>query len=119
MVAAVSLGKSTVPVELKFALGSRPALAHPLEIQFALMPKSAADVVSVRIADSDGFEVPDGGGQVTPTKTGILVLSLDLTMKHDEIVEARTFSVPIIVTEAAAVAAAPRSEAGLPRAAPK
>lgn len=125
MVTAVTLGKSAVPIELKFSLDSRPALARPLAIKLAVLPKIAADLVSLQIVDADGVEVPDGGGEfdmpevlpgiaylgsitVTPARSGILVLNLNLSIKHDEIVETRAFSVPIIVPEAIA-AAAPRT----------
>jgi hypothetical protein len=116
MVTAVTLGKSTVPIDLKFALENRPALARPLAIEFALLPKIAADLVTLQTVDPDGFDLPDGGGQfempevvpgvaypgsltVTPSKRGIVVVNLNLSVKHDEIVETRSFSVPILVPE--------------------
>jgi hypothetical protein len=90
-----------------------------------VLPKIAADLVTLQIVDADGIEVPDGGGEfempevlpgavylgsitVTPAKSGILVINLNLSVKHDDIVETRGFSVPIIVPEAIASAAVPR-----------
>jgi hypothetical protein len=97
MVSAVTLVKSTVPIDLKFALDSRPALSRPLAIKIAVLPKIAADLVTLQIVDADGIEVPDGGGEfempevlpgavylgsitVTPAKSGILVINLNLSV---------------------------------------
>jgi hypothetical protein len=136
MVTAVTLGKSTVPVDLKFALEGRPALGQPLAIKLALLPKIGADLLSLKLADSEGFEFPEGGSgfdmpevvpggayvdstTVTPTRTGLSVLTLELSIKHDDIVEARVFSVPIFVPVAATGAAAPRAEPTVSAPAPK
>jgi hypothetical protein len=35
--------------------------------------------------------------QVTPTADGVLLLSLAISLKHDELTESRVFSIPLIV----------------------
>ena len=41
---------------------------------------------------------------VTPTAEGVSVVSLNVTLKHDEMTESRVFSVPFIVAAADATA---------------
>jgi len=115
MTAAVALGKATVPAGLKFELGGRPKAGQALEITLALLPKVPGDA-TIQINQSDGLEVPkalselslpalEEGGvyrqtiSVTPSKEGVLLLGLNLTLKHDEIEESRGYSVPILVGE--------------------
>jgi hypothetical protein len=122
MVNAVGIVKSTVPVAVKFGLGSRPKLGEPLAIDLAVVPQIAADSAVIQVAESDGLDtsavgagVPldkvEAGGSykrsisVTPTKSGVLLLALQVTIKHDEISESRPFLVPIIVADAAPAAA--------------
>jgi len=115
MTAAVALGKATVPAGLKFELGGRPKAGQALDITLALLPKVPGDA-TIQINQSDGLEVPkalselslpalEEGGvyrqtiSVTPSKEGVLLLGLNLTLKHDEIEESRGYSVPILVGE--------------------
>jgi hypothetical protein len=114
MVEAASQGKSQMPVQLKFDLRQRPTLGKPLDIDVAVVPQIDAGGGSIDIAGGDGLTLAPGtheldlpgmeAGQVyrqtftvTPTTDGVLLLSLGVLLKHDELVESRVFSIPLIV----------------------
>jgi hypothetical protein len=126
MVEAVTLGKSTVPVALKFDLGGRPMVGQPLQVVLAVMPQVEASSATLQVTGGEGLQIgPDAGPveiptldpsevyrvnvMITPTADGVQMLGLNVTLKHDEATETRSFSVPIIVgtsTDAAAATAA-------------
>jgi len=114
MVEAASQGKSTVPVELKFDLPQKPQLGKALQVDIAVMPQIAASPAAIQITGAEGLEVASDtskieipnveGGEVyrqslkvTPTVDGVLLLGLTVSLKHDEIIESRGFSIPLIV----------------------
>jgi hypothetical protein len=114
MVQAASLGKSQVPVELKFDVLQRPSVGHALEIALALLPQIAASPATLQMTVSDGLSVAAGSDtleipsvetaevyrrtvRLTPRAEGMQFLDVTVTMKHDEISESREFSVPLIV----------------------
>jgi len=118
MVSAVSLGKSALPVGLKFDLAARPRVGQPLAINLVVLPQIPADSGSIAVTSADGFEplaadaaadleaiAPDEAYrrsiQVTPARAGVLLLTLGVSLKHDEITETRQFSVPVLVEEPA------------------
>lgn len=119
MVEAATLGKSTVPVAVKFELLQRPMVGQPLEIVVAVMPQIAANSATVQVTGSNGLQMgPDEGPidvpsvdptevyrhsiKMTPTTEGVQLLDLSVSLKHDEITETRVFSVPVIVAANAA-----------------
>ncbi len=123
MVEAASQGKSQMPVSLKFDLLRRPVAGQPLEVAIALMPQIAGGPATIDVTGSEGVQLASGDSQiafptvepeqvyrhsitVTPTAEGVSFVSLNVTLKHDEMTESRVFSVPLIV--AAADSAAPR-----------
>ncbi len=114
MVEAVSQGKSTVPVELKFDLPQKPLIGKALQVDIAVMPQIPASVADIQITGTEGLEVAPDASQieipsvaegevyrhsvkVTPTTDGVLFLGLTVSLKHDEISESRAFSIPLIV----------------------
>jgi len=113
MVEAASQGKSQLPVELKFDVGQRPTQGQALDIGVALVPHIDADGASI-LAAGDGLTIAPGANtldlqameadqvyrqslKVTPTAEGVLLLNLTVSLKHDELVESRVFSIPLIV----------------------
>jgi hypothetical protein len=123
MVEAASQGKSQMPVSLKFDLLSRPVAGQPLEVAIALLSQIAGGPATIDVTGSEGVQLSSGDNQiafatvepeqvyrhsitVTPTAEGVSFVSLNVTLKHDEMTESRVFSVPLIV--AAADTAAPR-----------
>jgi hypothetical protein len=114
MVEAASQGKSQLPVQLKFDVPQRPKLGQVLDIDIAVMPQIDATSAKIQVIGGDGLTIaPDTNqydlpaveaGQVyreslkvTPTVDGVLLLSLTLSLKHDEMTESRVFSIPLIV----------------------
>lgn len=133
MVEAVTMGKSTVPVAVKFDLPHLPAAGQPTEITLALVPQIAADPATLVVTGSDALVLAPGSGPIeipsvepaqvyrhtvklTPAADGVHLLDLKVSLKHDEIVETREFSVPIIVGQSDAAGNLPH--AGLKSTAP-
>jgi hypothetical protein len=113
MVQAASEGKSQVPVELKFDIAQRPKVGQPLEINLALIAQIAASPATIQVTGADDVTVAPGANQfdipaeeagevyretvnVTPNAEGVVLLGVTVSLKHDEIVDQRVFSIPII-----------------------
>jgi hypothetical protein len=113
MVEAASQGKSQLAVDLKFDLQQRPAIGQPLDVNIAVVPQIDAGAAEIQIA-GDGFTLAPGTSpidlptiaagevyrqtvKVTPTVAGVLLLGLTVSLKHDELTESRSFSIPVIV----------------------
>jgi hypothetical protein len=117
MVAAVAQGKAQAPIELKFDLLARPVQGQPLEVAIALLPQTAARSATVAVTGSDGLKIDPGERQfefpaieaaqvyrhsikVTPTAEGFYLLTLSVSLQHEQTSESRVFSVPILVGSA-------------------
>jgi hypothetical protein len=113
MVQAASQSKSTAPVELKFDIAQRPKVGQPLDINLALIAQISASSVSLQVTGADDVSVAAGANQfdipaeeagqvyrqtvnVTPNAEGVVLLGVTVSLKHDEIVDQRVFSIPII-----------------------
>ncbi|HEV3179419.1 MAG TPA: hypothetical protein VGZ05_03025 [Steroidobacteraceae bacterium] len=115
MVSAVPAHKpAAVPVQVKFELHGRPDLAHPLDIELALVPLSASiDRVSGKIVTEEGLELVEGAQipatdrpaegatirhtlKVLPRRDGIFILSALLTVDSAGQGSSETFSIPLI-----------------------
>jgi len=125
MVEAVTMGKSTVPVAVKFDLPQQPTVGQPTEVTVAVMPQIEADPATLVVTGSDALVLAPGTEPVeipaveptqvyrhsillTPTVEGVQLLSLSVTLNHDDMVETREFSVPIIVAPGGSGAADPK-----------
>jgi hypothetical protein len=114
MVDAAGVGKSQLEVSLKFDLKQRPVLGQPLSIDVAVLPQTEGDPASLTVNGGNGISVAPQAGTlalpamqpgevyrqtvvVTPTSDGVLVLSLNVSVHHDDVVESRAFSIPLIV----------------------
>jgi hypothetical protein len=114
MVEAVAQGKAQGPIELKFDLLERPVQGEPLDVAVALLPQAAARSASVAVTGSDGLKVDPAEAQfefpaveaaqvyrhsikVMPTAEGFYVLTLSVSLQHDQTSDSRVFSVPILV----------------------
>ena len=122
MVEAVAQGKAQAPIELKFDLLERPVQGQPFEVAIALLPQIAARSVTVAVTGSDGLKIDPGDFEfpaieaaqvyrhsikVTPTTEGFYLLTLSVSLLHDQISDSHVFSVPILVGNAAAGGQAP------------
>jgi hypothetical protein len=113
MVQAASQGKSQVPVELKFDIAQRPKVGQPLDINLALLPEIPASPATIQVTGADDVSVAAGTHQfdipsaeagevyretvsVTPNTEGVVVLGVTVSLKHDDVVDQRVFSIPII-----------------------
>jgi hypothetical protein len=113
MVQASSQGKSQIPVELKFELVQRPKVGQPLEINLALIAQISASPATIQVNGADDVSVASGANQfdiptleagevyrhtvsVTPNAEGVLLIGVTVLLKHDEAVDQRVFSIPII-----------------------
>jgi hypothetical protein len=118
MVEAVVESKSQAPINLKFDLLGRPVEGQPLEIAIALLPQIAAQSATVSVTGSEGLKLDPAEQQfefaaveaaqvyrhsikVTPTANGLYLLTLSVSLQHDQISDSRVFSVPILVGNAA------------------
>jgi hypothetical protein len=117
MVEAVTIGKSTAPVAVKFDLPKRPAVGARFEIVIAVLPQIAANSATVQVVGSEGLQLAPNFAPieipsldptqvyrltipVTPTADGVHLLGLSVSVKQDDLAESRTFSVPVIVAPA-------------------
>jgi hypothetical protein len=125
MVEAASQGKSQMLVSLKFDLLQRPVAGQPLEVAIALLPQIAGGPATIEVTGSEGVQLSSVDSQiafptvepeqvyrhsitVTPTAEGVSFVSLNVTLKHDEMTESRVFSVPLIVAAADTAGARPK-----------
>jgi hypothetical protein len=114
MVEAVTIGKSTAPVAVKFDLPQRPSVGKRFEIVIVVLPQTAASSATVQVTGSEGLQLAPNLAPieissldpaqvyrlsipVTATADGVHLLGLSVSLKQDDIVESRSFSVPIIV----------------------
>ena len=113
MVEAAVQGKSQAPVTLKFDLAQRPKVGQPLEISLAMIPQVEASPATIQVSGGDDVTVAAGAKQfdiaaaeagdvyrqtvnVTPTADGVLLVWVSVSLKHDEVTDVKTFSIPII-----------------------
>ncbi len=124
MVEAVGVGKSSVPVTLKFDLPTRPEIGQPLEIVLGVLPQEPASAASLKVSGSEGLQPAPGNAvvdvgavdpaeayrvtvTVTPTAEGVQFLAVEVDLKHDDVTDTRSFSIPVIVQGAPETAAPP------------
>ena len=113
MANAVSTGKTTAPVDLKFDLPAKPDVGQPFVVELAFMPRLPADVLEVEVAGNPGLALVDGGTarfddvqsgsrhvlevHARADAAGLYYLSVVARMVNKVQTEARTFSVPVAV----------------------
>jgi hypothetical protein len=127
MVSAVSAGKPSAAVSLKFDIAQRPEVGKPVVINIALIPGSAFARMQVIFRPSDGLDVQAGGTMedsenpavgvplthtvtVVPRSDGIFYLSAVVLAESEEGETSRTFAIPLIAGSGLPPAAATASE---------
>jgi hypothetical protein len=113
MVEAAAQGKSQLPVQLKFELKQRPKMGQALDINLALIPQIDASPAIIKVTGGDGLTVPSEAAEfsipaaaageiyrqtvkVTPDAEGVLLLGVTVSLKHDELTDLKSFSIPLI-----------------------
>jgi hypothetical protein len=113
MVQAAVVGKSQAPVELKFDLAQRPKVGQPVDINLALIAQVSASPATIQVAGADDVTIAPGANQfeipseeagevyrqslsVTPNAEGVVLVNVTVLLKHDEVLDQRAFSIPII-----------------------
>ena len=113
MVQATALGKSPLPLEVKFELGDKPTKGHPLDLNLALIPLEPANATTVIISGAEGFEALDARQfdfdhldvgavyrhtvKLTPNAEGVQLIGLKVTSSREDASETKEFSIPVIV----------------------
>ena len=113
MVEAAVQGKSVLPAELKFDLPQRPKVGQSQEINLALIAQVPGNPATIQVSGADGLTVDPTASQldipateagevyrhtvsITPTEEGVLLLGVKVSLKHDEVTDAKNFLIPII-----------------------
>jgi len=115
MVSAVPASKPTaLPMQVRFALRARPAVAQPLDIGLSLVPTAAIDRISGKVVTDDGLELVEGGEiaaadrpaegvpiehtvKLLPRRDGVFTVNAVLTVGSGTQTSTETFSMPVIV----------------------
>jgi hypothetical protein len=88
-------------------------VGQPLDINVALILQAAGGPASLQITNASGFAAPEAGAidipdmepgevyrhtlKLTPRSEGLLLVGLTVSMKHDDVTDAKVFSIPVIV----------------------
>lgn len=133
MVSAVSSGKSTDNLQLKFELHNRPVVGQPVDVDLALIPGRDLDRVYTTFQGSDGLEITAGSKTdevdrppvgvpilytvtIVPQREGVLSVSAVVLADSSTESVTRTFSIPVIAgTGAPAMASEPVAASGSSR----
>jgi hypothetical protein len=117
MVSAVSAAKAGPPVELKFALPTRPEVGQVMDLEVAVIPRAPVPAsVSASFQVVDGLEIVAGSHlervdqlvdgkpirhvvKVLPKRDGIFTLTAVVSFEQANQEWARTFSIPVIAGE--------------------
>jgi hypothetical protein len=117
MVAGVSASKPGPPVELRFALPTRPEVGQVMDVDVAVIPRAPIpDSVSVSFQVADGLDILDGSQlervdklvdgtpirhvvKVLPKRDGIFALTAVVSYISANQDASRIYSIPVIAGE--------------------
>lgn len=116
---AVPTGKTSAPVDLKYDVLAKPQVGQPFEIELALLPRLAADALEIEVTGIPGLAIVSGGVAkfegvssgdrhvakvlVQADAAGLYYANVVARMITQSRSEVRTFSVPVVVGNVAAV----------------
>jgi hypothetical protein len=114
---AVTVGKSTVPIEVKYEMASKPIVNEPVEIELALISSTGADSVGIALAGTPGLTVSadtlppvDNLKPSTPEHVKFTAMASEESVHYVTVTATlytagtsspRTFAVPIIFSKPA------------------
>jgi hypothetical protein len=114
MVSAVSAGKAGPPIELKFALATRPEVGQVMDLDVAVIPHAPVpESISASFQIAEGLEIVDGSQlervgklvdgipirhvvKILPKRDGIFALTVVVSFVQANLDQVRTFSIPVI-----------------------
>jgi hypothetical protein len=117
MVTAVNSAHSNTPISMKFRLSARPVVGTPLQVEIALIPAADASInrIHASFQPGDGLQLPGdhtidvddpGAGavieqqvSVVPQQTGVLNLNATVMVDTDGGTLARSYSIPLVVSD--------------------
>jgi hypothetical protein len=117
MVAAVSSAKAGPPVEMKFALLTRPEVGQVMDLDVAVVPRTPVpESLSVSFQVVDGLDIVDGSQlervdklvdgtpirhvvKILPKRDGVFTLTAVVSFVAANQDWSRTFSIPVIAGE--------------------
>jgi hypothetical protein len=117
MVAAVAAAKAGPPVEVKFALSTRPEVGQVMDLDVAVVPREPVpDSLSVSFQVADGLDIVEGSQlervdklvdgtpirhvvKILPKRDGIFALTAVVSFAASNQDWSRTFSIPVIAGE--------------------
>ncbi|MES1195315.1 MAG: hypothetical protein ABUL58_00015 [Steroidobacter sp.] len=127
MYSAVTGSKGTLPVDVRFELLDRPEPNKPVNIRLAFVPAMDLYALHAVVKSTSGLQIADDAqvkfdspknGEIqeykfvaTPTVTGILLATVDVTVTRDTGDTSFVYSLAVPVPDAASVAAASTSSA--------
>jgi hypothetical protein len=117
MATAVTDGKPSAPVELRYDVPEKPQLGVPFDIVLAFTSRIAAETLDIEVVESPGLSIEGdtvarfagvGAGEpqeltlrVRGDRNGIHYVGLVARLATQVQTEARTFSVPVVIGTAA------------------
>ena len=118
MATAVTDGKTSAPVDMKYDLPSKPGVGLPFEVELVFDTRMAADALEVEISEAPGLVVvsektikfePVEGGQSYTTKLlvkgdnpGLYYVGVVAKMSTSVQSESRAFAIPIVIGDSPA-----------------
>jgi hypothetical protein len=136
MVSAVSAGKTSTEIDLKFALRDRPVVGESVDIDIAVIPAHELDQVYATFNAADGLEIARGGRMpqiqhpepgapishtvtIVPQRDGIFFVSATVLADSPTDSTTHSFSIPVIAGAGFAPSAAASSSTPAPAAHPR
>jgi hypothetical protein len=120
MARAVTAGKASAPIELKYDVLVKPQPGEPIEIDLALIPGANADSIAVAVTATPGLEIvsapnatfgPLKAGEVAnhkitarAAKIDVVYITVTATVTAIGTTQARAFAIPLIIGDPVTVA---------------
>ncbi|MGH8232144.1 MAG: hypothetical protein ACRESY_10005 [Steroidobacteraceae bacterium] len=125
MVTAVNSAHSNTPISMKFRLSTRPVVGTPVQVEIALIPSADASInrIHASFQPGDGLQLPGDHNidvddpaagavieqevSVVPQQTGVLNLNATVMVDTDGGSLARSYSIPLVVSDSTSPAHSP------------
>lgn len=112
--AALTVGRATAPVEVRFAVGAVPRAGEPVDVELALVTQVAVPTVRIDVQGGADVQVVEPATTVSldkvqagtlhtipvravPSRDGTTTLTVAVTLQQPTGPESRTFQLPFVV----------------------